>query len=225
MVTAEELSTVPLFASLTAEQRDRISRMAADLRLETGEYAIHAGDSRALLAVLEGRMETVDVVDGVERVVGGRAAGELISEVPMALATTFPFGFRAAEPSRLIRLEPADYHAIAATELAVATALGKLARERIQGLQGIAADPPPPRAIVYGPRLNSECTELRRFLDRNQVSFRWVNPESPDAAEEWAAQVPADDDCPVIRVIGGKTVVRPQLSRVAELLGLDREPS
>ena len=225
MVTAEELSTIPLFAGLTSEQRHRISRMAADIRLEAGEYAIHAGDSRALLAVLEGRLETVDLVDGVERVVGGRAAGELIGEVPMALATTFPFGFRAAEPSRLIRLEPGDYHAIAATEPAVATALGQLARERIQGLQGIAADPPPPRAVVYGPRLNAECTDLRRFLDRNQVSFRWINPESPDAAEEWGAQVPADDDCPVIRVIGGKTVVRPQLSRVAELLGLEREPS
>ena len=41
--------------------------------------------------------------------------------------------------------------------------------------------------------------------------------------EEWGGPLPADEDCPVIRVIDGKTVVRPQLSRVAELLDLGTE--
>ena len=49
--------------------------------------------------------------------------------------------------------------------------LGALARERIGGLQGITADPPPPRAIVVGHRWDASCAELRRFLDRNQVTF------------------------------------------------------
>ena len=43
------------------------------------------------------------------------------------------------------------------------------------------------------------------------------------AAEDWGGALPADDDCPVLRVIDGKTVVRPQLRRVAELLGLGTE--
>ena len=62
--------------------------------------------------------------------------------------------------------------------------------------------------------------QLRRFLDRNQVTFRWIKPDMPDAAEEWGGPLPADEDCPVVRVVDGKTVVRPRLSRVAELLGL-----
>src|SRR5207253_6135271 len=33
----------------------------------------------------------------------------------------------------------------------------------------------------------------------------------------------AEEDCPAIRVVGGKTVVRPQLRRVAELLGVATE--
>ncbi len=37
--------------------------------------------------------------------------------------------------------------------------------------------------------------------------------------------MPPDDDCPTIRVVDGKTVVRPQLRRVAELLGLGTEPA
>ena len=40
-----------------------------------------------------------------------------------------------------------------------------------------------------------------------------------------AARCPADGDLPTIRVVDGKTVVRPQLRRVAELLGLATEPT
>jgi thioredoxin reductase (NADPH) len=220
MVTADEVLAVPIFAGLTPVQRERLSRAAADIRLVPGEHAVHAGDERALFAVLDGRLETVALVDGVERVVGGRRVGDLIGEVPIALGTTFPFGFRAAEPTRLMRLEAHDYHAIAASAPEVAVELGALARERIGALQGITADRPPPRAIVVGHRWDASCAQLRRFLDRNQINFAWITPDAPDAAEEWGGRMPADDDCPVIRVVDGKTVVRPQLRRVAELLGL-----
>ena len=36
--------------------------------------------------------------------------------------------------------------------------------------------------------------------------------------------LPAPEDRPAVRVIGGKTVIRPQLRRLAELLGLGTEP-
>ena len=92
-----------------------------------------------------------------------------------------------------------------------------------RGLQGLAAEPPPPRAIVVGHRWDASCTELRRFLDRNQVTFKWLKADEPDAGE-WGGPLPADEDLPAIRVIRGKTVIRPQLRRVAELLGLGTEP-
>ncbi len=225
MVTAEEIGGVSIFAGLSPVERERLARLVADIRLEPGEYAVHAGDERALFAVLEGRIETVSHVDGIERVVGGRKVGDLFGEVPIALGTTFPFGFRAAEPARVIRVEAQSYHAIAASTPEVGVKLGELARERIGGLQGITANQPPPRAIVVGHRFDPSCAQLRRFLDRNQVTFRWITPDTPDAADLWGGPLPADEDLPVIRVVDGKTVVRPQLSRVAELLGLAREAS
>ena len=127
----------------------------------------------------------------------------------------------------MLRIEPQDYHAVAAVAPDVGKAVGKLAGHRIGGpggLQGIAADPPPRRAIVVGYRWDPATTELRRFLDRNQITFRWISPDAPDADELWwGGPVPADEDCPTIRVVDGKTVVRPQLRRVAELLGLATE--
>jgi thioredoxin reductase (NADPH) len=77
---------------------------------------------------------------------------------------------------------------------------------------------------VIGHRWDVACRQLRGFLDRNQVTFKWRTPDAPDAAEAWGGPLPAEADYPAIRVIGGKTVVRPQLRRVAELLSLGTEP-
>ena len=174
MVTAEELLRIPLFAALDSAKRELVSRAAADISLQAGEYAAPQGSDRALFAVLDGRIEPIQRADGVERVVGVRNPGEIFGEVPITLGTVFPVGFRAAVPSRVMRIEPRDYHAIAAGSPDLVREVGRLASHRmsgLRGLQGLASDPPPPRAIMVGHRLDVACTELRRFLDRNQVTF------------------------------------------------------
>jgi thioredoxin reductase (NADPH) len=226
MVTADEIGRVAVFAALHPADCDRLARVAADISLMPGEYAANEGDERALFAVLEGRIEPIKLVDGIERVVGERHPGDIFGEVPMTLGTVFPVGFRAATKSRVMRIEPRDYHAVAALAPDVDKEVGRLAAHRIGGsggLQGIAADPPPPRAIVVGYRWDSSCTELRHFLERNQITFKWLTLDAPDAAEQWGGPLPAEEDCPTVRVVDGKTVVRPQLRRVAELLGVATE--
>ena len=225
MVTADEIAAIPLFAGLAEAERERLSRAAADITLVPGEYAAHEGGERALFAVLEGRIEAVKLVDGVATIVGSRAPGDVVGEVPIVLGTVFPVGFRAAKASRVMRIEPHDYHAIASVVPDVGKEVGRLAAHRMggsRGLQGIAAEPPPPRALVVGHRWDAACTGLRRFLDRNHVSFKWLHDRS-DAEDLWGAPLPAEDDLPAIRVINGKTVIRPQLRRVAELLDLGTE--
>ena len=226
MVTAEEIARIAVFAQLGPADRERLSRVAADITLLPGEFAAQEGDERALFALVAGRIEAVKSVDGLDKVVGERRPGDIFGEVPITLGTVFPVGFRAAEKSRVMRIEPRDYHSVAAVAPDVGREVGKLAADRMggaRGLQGIAAEPPPPRAVVFGKRADARCAELRHFLERNQVSYRWVSPESPDAAEVWGGPMPDEDDCPIIRLVGGKTVVRPQLRRIAELLGLGTE--
>jgi len=228
MVTAEEIGRVAIFAALGETERERLSRVAADITLLPGEYAAQEGDERALFALLEGRIEPVKLVDGIEEVVGERHPGDIFGEVPIVLGTLFPVGFRAAERSRIMRLEASDYHAVASVDPDVAKEVGRLAAHRMggtRGLSGIAAEPPPPRVLVVGHRWDSACTELRRFLDRNRVTFRWLTPEIPDAVEQWGDPLPVEEDWPAIRIVDGKTVVRPHQRRVAELLGLGTEAS
>jgi thioredoxin reductase (NADPH) len=228
VVTPEEIAGVPLFAELDQAQLEQLSRAAADVSLVAGEYAAPEGAEQALFAVLAGRIEPTRLVDGIVRVLGERHPGDIFGEVPIALGTVFPVGFRAAEPSRVMRIEARDYHAVASVAPELAKEVGRLAAHRMggtRGLQGIAAEPPPPRAIVVGHRWDADCAGLRRFLDRNQVSFKWLTPDESDAAESWGGPLPANADLPAVQVVGGKTVIRPKARRVAELLDLGTEPS
>ena len=228
MVTKDDVCGVTIFAGLDPADCERLARAASDISLVTDEYAASEGAERALFAVLEGKIEAVKLVDGVERVVGEREQGDIFGEVPIALGTVFPVGFRAGgDPTRVLRIEPNDYHAVSSVQPDIAKEVGRLAADRMsgpRGLQGLASESSPSRAIVVGSRLDGACSDLRRFLDRNQISFTWIQPDDTDAEELWGGPLPSTDDCPVVRVVDGKTVVRPQLRRVAELLGLGTEP-
>src|SRR4051794_11122929 len=228
MVTPEEIGRVTVFADLELADRERLCRVAADISLSPGEFAVHEGDEPALFGLLEGRMEPIRVVDGVERVVGDRRPGDVLGEISITLGTPQPAGLRAAEPSRVFRIEPHDYHSIVAVAPAVGQRVGRLTSDRItgpRGLQSLISEPSPYRAIVLGHQWDAACAELRHFLDRNQIRFRWLKPDVPDEAEQWWGALPVDGDYPAFRVVAGKTVVRPRLRRVAELLGLETEPA
>ena len=228
MVTVEDIGRFEVFAAVEPADCERLCRVAADISLNPGDYAVHEGDERALLGVLEGRMEVVRLVDGVERVIGERRPGDIFGELSIALGMRQPAGLRATEASRVFRIEPHDYHALAAAAPDVGKRVGLLASNRMsgpRGLQAVVSAPAPFRAIVIGHRWDASCAELRRFLDRNQIRFRWLQPDVPADAAQWWGALPADEDYPAIRVVNGKTVVRPQLRRVAELLDIATEPA
>ena len=188
---------------------------------------MHEGGERALFAVLSGRVETVRREEGADRIIGGRGPGEVFGEIPITLGMVFPAGFRAVETSRIMRLDPSEYYAVVAAAPDVGQEVGRLAAHRLAGpggLQAIAAAAPRPRAFVVGHRWDAACTELRRFLHRNRITFRWLDVEAPETAQEWWGPLPDEGDYPAIRVVNGKTVVKPQLRRVAELLDLATEP-
>ena len=97
MVTTDEISGIGVFAALGPAERELLSRAVADISLVPGEYAVHEGGERALLAVLEGRVDAIKLLDGIERVLGERLPGDIFGEVPISLGTVFPVGFRAAQ--------------------------------------------------------------------------------------------------------------------------------
>jgi thioredoxin reductase (NADPH) len=227
MVTAEEIARIRVFADVALADRERLARAVADITLAPGESAVNEGDARSLFGLLSGRLDVMRRVDGVDTVIGERVPGDVLGEMAIAFGMLHPGGFRAAEPSRVFKIELHDYHTLAAAAPVVAERIGLLALNRLSGPKGLQARSSEPikyRAIVLGGRMDGACAELRRFLDRNQIPFRWLQPDVPADAEQWWGALPAADDLPAVRVVNGKTAVRPQLRRVAELLDIPTEP-
>ena len=226
MVTREEIDRIAFFAAVPDRERDRLARVAADIWLTDGEYAAHEGDERQFFVVLEGTLEAVKMVDGDERSLGRRGPGDIIGEVALVMGTPYPAGFRAVGGARVMRLSHRDYYTLAAAAPEIAQEVGRLAAHRMSGAGGLhqlVANVTPPRALVVGHRWDPACAQLRRFLDRNQVSFRWLESDDDECKSAWEGALPSEEDWPVIRIIGGKTVIKPKMRRVAELLELGTE--
>ena len=220
MLTIEDVAAVPLFSGLPPAELERLARTSADLHLSPGEFAVPEGGERALFAVLTGKIEVVKTIDGIERRLGFRLPGTIFGEVPMALGTPFPGGYRAVEASRVMRIDPQQYYAVAAISQDVSLKVSALARERIGGLQSIAAEPPTPRVIVVGHRWDTACSDIRRFLARNQISLNWVTPDSPELSTIWPGPCPADGELPALRLADGQMLARPEVRDLANRLGL-----
>ena len=217
-----------IFARLAEAERERLARAAADITLAAGRVRGEEGDERAIFALLEGRIEAVKASDGIDRVVGERLPGDIFGEVSMVLGTVFPVGFRAAEavagasdrarptttmsprsprtsPRRSARWRPKDERS-AWPRRASPPSRGRRARSW-------SASAPTPRAPCCG----TSSTAIRSASCGCRPTRR--TPPSTGAVRcRLRATVRS------IRLVGGKTVVRPQLRRVAELLGLGTEP-
>lgn len=225
MFTTDEVRAIPIFSAIPESDLERLAKSAADIQLAAGEFAVHEGDERAFYAVISGKIEVVKLFDGVARTLGWRAPGTIFGEVPLALGSPFPAGYRAAESSRVLRLDTRQYYAVAAAAPDFALKMGALARERIGGLQKISEESHKARVKILGHRWDNACSDLRRFLARNQITFDWVTPDASDLAAKWPGSRPADSECPVLRLADGPELRQPKARDLARLLGLQTSAS
>jgi len=220
MLTVEDIRAIPLFSALGPRELEHLAHKAADIHLAPGEYAVHEGEERALFVVLSGKVEVTKRIDGIERSIGWRLPGTIFGEVPIALGGPFLGSYRASEAARVVRIEAREYYTLAAAAPGMADAIGAIARERIGGLQGLAAKPPAAQVLVVGERWDSASHDLRRFLARNQVPYEWLTPDAPELAAQWPAPRPAGTELPALLLADGTTLVQPQAREVARRLGL-----
>jgi len=228
MLTVDELAAFPLFSTLRPAQLAEIAKHAADIHLAPGQYAAHEGEEPALFAVLSGKLEITKLVDGIERTFGYyRVAGQISGEVPLHYGVKFQFGTRAAEPTRVLRLDARHYYNLANSTPAVAKAVRQLAEYRIsgpRGYQGLAAEARAPQVTLFGPRWDDACLGFRQFLSRNQINFEWVTPDEDDAASRSEGPLPSAGECPILRMADGATLAEPSFRELAERLGLQTMP-
>ncbi|BCB87288.1 NAD(P)/FAD-dependent oxidoreductase [Phytohabitans suffuscus] len=94
-------------------------------------------------------------------------------------------------------------------------------------LEAWQATPASPEAEtrVVGHRWSAESFEIRDFLARNMVPYRWYLLEEPEGQRLLAASGASESDVPVVITPDGKTLVRPSEAEVAAHVGLTTTPA
>ncbi|MGF6882322.1 thioredoxin reductase (NADPH) [Nocardia sp. GAS34] len=78
---------------------------------------------------------------------------------------------------------------------------------------------------VIGHRWSARCSELREFLARNQLPYRFYLADEPEGARLLAAAGADPDSCPVVIDPTGRALLAPSDSEVAVSVGLNTDPT
>jgi thioredoxin reductase (NADPH) len=84
---------------------------------------------------------------------------------------------------------------------------------------------PVPETKVVGHRWSARCSEVREFLARNQVPYRWYNCDEPEAQRLLAAAGTDGHSLPVVITPDGDPLVEPSDTELASRVGLATTPS
>jgi thioredoxin reductase (NADPH) len=86
-------------------------------------------------------------------------------------------------------------------------------------------DRPITETKVIGHRYSAPSFQLRDFLARNMVPYRWFAADEPDGRRLLSAAGLSDDDVPVVITPEGKSLVCPTEAQLAQHVGLSTAPA
>jgi thioredoxin reductase (NADPH) len=84
---------------------------------------------------------------------------------------------------------------------------------------------PVPETKVVGHRWSARCSEVREFLARNQVPYRWYNSDEPEAQRLLEAAQADGHSLPVVITPDGDPMIEPTDAELAARVGLATTPS
>jgi thioredoxin reductase (NADPH) len=84
---------------------------------------------------------------------------------------------------------------------------------------------PVPETKVVGHRWSAPSSQMREFLARNQVPYRWYSSDSPEGAKLLAAAGADGERLPVVITPDGEALVEPTDAELAARVGLATTPA
>ncbi|MEV6431140.1 FAD-dependent oxidoreductase [Nocardia sp. NPDC051463] len=78
---------------------------------------------------------------------------------------------------------------------------------------------------VVGNRWSPRSSEVREFLARNQLPYRWYLADEPEGARLLEAAGADPERCPVVITEAGRTLVQPSDGELAQSVGLSTNPT
>ncbi|WP_081592776.1 FAD-dependent oxidoreductase [Nocardia otitidiscaviarum] len=78
---------------------------------------------------------------------------------------------------------------------------------------------------VVGHRWSARCSQVREFLARNQLPYRWYLADEPEGSRLLVAAGATEDQCPVVINPAGEALLEPSDAQLAASVGLNTDPS
>src|SRR5829696_7983499 len=235
MITAESLTQIPLFACLPEDERKSLAGRAADVRLQQDEWLVVEGQTAAFFALLDGKLSVVKSLGGHDHNMTTFVPGDYFGEVPLLLGTPAVASVRAVEPSRVMRLDPSDFHDLISHCRVLNGEIMKTMALRVNRIQQVVADTTTLVATVIGRRHDLPCFQAREFLSRNRVGFAWRDLDDSDTFDRLAYDgviesaghgeaAFADARLPLVILANGRRLEAPSLRDLAQAVGLQTDP-
>ncbi|GHF37907.1 thioredoxin reductase (NADPH) [Deinococcus metalli] len=223
MITTELLRGLPLFEGLDEPVLHAAALDAADLQLSAGEYLVQEGDSVAFFVLLAGELDVTKDVGGTLHHLDTYGPGDSFGEVPLLLGTVATVNLQARTDARLMRLDGPEFLALLThSEVLQGRVLANMAR-RVGNLKRVTLSAPANTLRVVGHADDLHCFDLRDFLSRNQVMYRWLDPGAPALACDIPPGV-EDGALPAVLLPGGDMLRRPSVRELAVRVGLQVDP-
>jgi thioredoxin reductase (NADPH) len=224
MISPAEALAVPLLGALEERLRDRIVARAADVRVSEGEWFLFEGDPAAFWIVIEGEVEVNSDASGRLEQMTTFDPGEFFGEVPLMLGAASFRSCRALSPSRLMRLDRADFHMMVAESSEASAIIAQTVVRRVGLMSEKFVAESVNRAQLIGGQYDTLCHDLRDFLSRNQVPFEWLDSDDESDRSCIPEALLKGDRLPAVVIDAEHTLVQPDLRRLADALGLQTQP-
>ena len=225
MISPEDIVNYEPYNGLPRVLLERIASRAADISANPGEIVLYAGESSSFWTVLEGEVEVLQRY-GIEMMqLTTFDPGESFGEMQLVMGTDSTADVRALVPSRLMRVDPIDFHVMVAQSPAAQEFVTRTIVRRMSMRSELFAQRQMSQAAVVGGRFDFTCHDIRDFLSRNQITFEWLDP---DIASDMDGLAAADRDSaahPLVILPNGRRLIKPSQRELAVALNLQTEPA
>src|SRR5580658_277003 len=220
MFTSDELRQAKIFACLDEAACARMTQIAADVRVEPGEWLFREGETPWFCVLFEGRLRTFKDILGkqTEFAEYDFVEGDFLGEVPLLLGSPLFSSVRAQTPCRIARLDKQQFHQLIRDSKEASAMILQGLNERLMRVQQRTISLPTSRVLIFGRNRDADCHDIRAFLSANRIPYEWVDRDHEP--ERVPPGVSEDPDC------GAVTVDEPPTTReVAEALQLQTKPN
>src|SRR5580704_10943701 len=144
MFTPDELRRARIFACLDDASCARMAQIAADVRLDPGEWLVREGESPWFFVVVEGRLQLIKDVLGRQTEFDGYdfKEGDFLGEVPLLLGAPAFASVRAQTSCRLARLDKQQFHHLIRDSSEASAIILQTLNERLMKVQQSAISSP-----------------------------------------------------------------------------------